>query len=533
MPQTINTNIIALNAQRNLAGSQSSLTSSMQRLSSGLRVNSAKDDAAGMAIAERMTAQIRGMSVAARNANDGISLAQTAEGALGKVSDSFQRMRELAVQAANATNSDSDKDSLDKEFGELAKEIQRVLGGTTFNGLAILGGDAGSQVFQVGANTSSNDTVSITTTNMTANADITAVAGTDNTGGTRVKIDKDASAGDIQDVIDNIDTALDTINSERATLGASQSRFDAAISNRSAQNTAQSQQAAPASRRRTGSGNRHRLHRVVRRVDVGQRPARGRHAHLHRRRGQERLKRRRSGGWRARRGEVTLRRHEHPRIQPGGLGQGRGRGRSLDRAGDAGGGGRGPAGSGEDDAAFEKTKATIDAWDAIVARHPEHLLSVRGGDDLQRARLVGLHRQAEALPARVLLGNAPGQRLEDVQRQLEPVAFLRVDRQIEIRLRGLVHQRQHPPRQQQLEGAAHGKTLVLTPAQSQAGFGIQHGHPQATLRVVLNPFHGAVPSFGDACARGGRHCATRQRGKPQRGQTQGKLSPLHSETPSF
>ena len=231
MPQTINTNIIALNAQRNLAGSQSSLESSMQRLSSGLRVNSAKDDAAGMAISERMTAQIRGMTVAARNANDGISLAQTAEGALGKVSDAFQRMRELAVQAANATNSDSDKDSLDKEFGELAKEIQRVLGGTTFNGLAILGSDAGAQVFQVGANTSSNDTESITPTNMTAHADITVVAGTDNTGGTRVKIDKDASAGDIQDVIDNIDTALDTINSERATLGASQSRFDAAISN--------------------------------------------------------------------------------------------------------------------------------------------------------------------------------------------------------------------------------------------------------------------------------------------------------------
>jgi len=231
VPQTINTNIIALNAQRNLAGSQSSLASSMQRLSSGLRVNSAKDDAAGMAIAERMTAQIRGMNVAARNANDGISLSQTAEGALGKVSDSLQRMRELSVQAANATNSDSDKDSLDKEFGELAKEIQRVLGGTTFNGLAILGGDAGAQVFQVGANTTGNDTVSITTTDMTANADITAVAGTDNTGGTRAKIDKDASAGDIQGVIDNIDTALDTINSERATLGASQSRFDAAISN--------------------------------------------------------------------------------------------------------------------------------------------------------------------------------------------------------------------------------------------------------------------------------------------------------------
>ena len=231
MPQTINTNIIALNAQRNLAGSQSALASSMQRLSSGLRVNSAKDDAAGMAIAERMTAQIRGMNVAARNANDGISLAQTAEGALGKVSDAFQRMRELAVQSANAANADSDKDSLDKEFGELAKEIQRVLGGTTFNGLAILGGDAGAQVFQIGANTTSNDTVNITTTNMTTDTDITAVAGNDNTGGTRVKIDKDASASDIRTVIDNIDTALDTVNSERATLGASQSRFDAVISN--------------------------------------------------------------------------------------------------------------------------------------------------------------------------------------------------------------------------------------------------------------------------------------------------------------
>ncbi len=231
MPQTINTNIIALNAQRNLAGSQSSLASSMQRLSSGMRVNSAKDDAAGMAIAERMTAQIRGMNVAARNANDGISLAQTAEGALGKVSDSLQRMRELAVQAANATNSDSDKDSLDKEFGELAKEIQRVLGGTTFNGLAVLGGDAGTQTFQVGANTGSNDSINITTTNMTTNADITAVAGTDNAGGSRAVIDNTADASTIQDVIDNIDTALDTINSERATLGASQSRFDAVVSN--------------------------------------------------------------------------------------------------------------------------------------------------------------------------------------------------------------------------------------------------------------------------------------------------------------
>ena len=134
MPQTINTNIASLNAQRSLGMNQSSLATAMQRLSSGLRVNSAKDDAAGLAIAERMSSQVRGMNVAVRNANDGISLAQTAEGALGKVADSLQRMRELAVQSANDTNSASDKNSLDKEFGELAKEIQRVLGATTFNG---------------------------------------------------------------------------------------------------------------------------------------------------------------------------------------------------------------------------------------------------------------------------------------------------------------------------------------------------------------------------------------------------------------
>ena len=231
MPLTINTNIIALNAQRNLSSAQSSLASSMQRLSSGLRVNTAKDDAAGLAIAERMNAQVRGMNVAARNANDGISLAQTAEGALGKVSDSLQRMRELAVQSANATNSDSDKDSLDKEFGELSKEIQRVLGGTTFNGRAMLGSDAGTQVFQVGPNTTTNDTINITTADMTAETTITTVAGTDNSGSGRAKIDNTANISDIQGVIGGIDDAIDTISSQRATLGASQSRFDAVISN--------------------------------------------------------------------------------------------------------------------------------------------------------------------------------------------------------------------------------------------------------------------------------------------------------------
>ncbi|MET0519020.1 MAG: flagellin domain-containing protein [Burkholderiaceae bacterium] len=231
MPQTINTNIASLNAQRNLNMSQSALATSMQRLSSGLRVNSAKDDAAGLAIAERMNTQVRGMNVAMRNANDGISLAQTAEGALGKVADSLQRMRELAVQARNATNSSADKDSLDKEFGELSKEIQRVLAGTTFNGKSILGVDAGTQTFQIGANTSANDTLDLTTNDLTTTPEITNVAGTDNAGTGRAVIDNTADVNTIGNVINSIDTALDSVSSVRATLGASQNRFDAVISN--------------------------------------------------------------------------------------------------------------------------------------------------------------------------------------------------------------------------------------------------------------------------------------------------------------
>jgi len=231
MPQTINTNLNSLTAQRNLNTSQASLATSMQRLSSGLRVNSAKDDAAGLAIAERMNTQVRGMNVAIRNANDGISLAQTAEGAMGAVSDALQRMRELAVQARNASNSDRDKDSLDKEFGELAKEIQRVLGGTSFNGKHMLGVDAGTQTFQVGANTTSDDTIDIATTNMTVAGEITTVAGTDNTGAGRARIDSTSDSSAIGTVIGDIDKALDKINSERATLGAAQSRFDAVIAN--------------------------------------------------------------------------------------------------------------------------------------------------------------------------------------------------------------------------------------------------------------------------------------------------------------
>ena len=152
MAAVINTNIASLNTQRNLGTSQSALNTSIQRLSSGLRVNSAKDDAAGLAISERMTSQIRGLNQAARNANDGISLAQTAEGSLGKVGDMLQRVRELAVQSANATNSASDRTALNDEATQLLSEIQRVATQTEYNGLKLLNGDFTAQSFQVGAN---------------------------------------------------------------------------------------------------------------------------------------------------------------------------------------------------------------------------------------------------------------------------------------------------------------------------------------------------------------------------------------------
>src|SRR5574337_414108 len=217
MSQTINTNVASLNAQRNLNTSQASLATSMQRLSSGLRVNSAKDDAAGLAIAERMNTQVRGMNVAIRNATDAISLAQVAEGAIGKVTDMLQRMRELAVQSANATNGPADRLNLNAEFQQLADEVTRTVAETRFNGLAILGSDAGVPlIYQVGAN--SGDTVSVTTTNLAAAAAITNV-----TGGNITDATTSATA------MDNIDTALTTVNSERALHGAAQNRFEAII----------------------------------------------------------------------------------------------------------------------------------------------------------------------------------------------------------------------------------------------------------------------------------------------------------------
>jgi flagellin len=217
MSMTINTNLLSLNAQRNQSTNASSLSTSMQRLSSGLRVNSAKDDSAGLAIAERMNAQVKGMNVAIRNANDAISLSQTAEGALGKVGDMFQRMRELAVQSANATNSAADRTSLDAEYQQLGAEIGRTLTSTKFNGIAILAGGAGAQAFQVGAN--NGDTVTITTTNMSAAASITAATGGNVT-----------SVANANTALTNLDTAIDAVNSERATYGAAQNRFDNIVS---------------------------------------------------------------------------------------------------------------------------------------------------------------------------------------------------------------------------------------------------------------------------------------------------------------
>ncbi|WP_194723101.1 flagellin N-terminal helical domain-containing protein [Noviherbaspirillum malthae] len=161
MAAFINTNISSLNAQRNLNSSQGALATSLQRLSTGLRINSAKDDAAGLAISERMTSQIRGSDQAARNANDGISLAQTAEGDLTQIGNNLQRMRELAVQSANATNSASDRAALNSEVKALAEEIDRVAANSQFNGVNLLDGSFTAQTFQVGANATSNDQISI------------------------------------------------------------------------------------------------------------------------------------------------------------------------------------------------------------------------------------------------------------------------------------------------------------------------------------------------------------------------------------
>ena len=221
MPQTINTNLASLNAQRNLSSSQSSLATSMQRLSSGVRVNSAKDDAAGLAIAERMNAQVRGMNVAVRNANDAISLSQTAEGAIGKIGDALQRMRELAVQSANGSNNAGDRTNMQTEFGELTAEVARLVDGTRFNGTNLFDGSTAAFTFQIGAGTTINDTIEIDGTDLTASVrdavSALDVSGIDATGATAA--------------INAIDLAIDQVTTSRALYGAAQNRFETVVMN--------------------------------------------------------------------------------------------------------------------------------------------------------------------------------------------------------------------------------------------------------------------------------------------------------------
>jgi len=219
MAQTINTNVASLNAQRNLTSSQGSLSTTLQRLSSGLRVNSAKDDAAGLAIAERMNAQVRGMNVAIRNSSDAISLAQTAEGALGKIGDSLQRMRELAVQSANGTNTSGDRDNLQLEFAQLQKEIDRLASDTKFNGQAVLAGT--DFKFQVGAN--SGETINVSATAVSASNIASATVSTVTISG--------ASGDNASSAISKIDDAIAEVVKQRATFGAAQTRFESVVSN--------------------------------------------------------------------------------------------------------------------------------------------------------------------------------------------------------------------------------------------------------------------------------------------------------------
>jgi flagellin len=195
MASVINTNIASLNTQRNLGSSQASLNTSIQRLSTGLRVNSAKDDAAGLSIAERMNSQVRGLNVAARNANDGVSLAQTAEGALGKVGDMVQRIRELAVQSSNATNSSGDRGALQQEVSQLKAEIDRVSQSTNFNGTKLLDGSFTAAKFQVGANAGEDITIASITNSQLAGMGVVNRASTQSS--TAITTLTATSAGDL------------------------------------------------------------------------------------------------------------------------------------------------------------------------------------------------------------------------------------------------------------------------------------------------------------------------------------------------
>ncbi|WP_386080162.1 flagellin [Vreelandella sp. F11] len=241
----INTNITALIGQNNLSNSQSMLAKAQERLSSGLRINSASDDAAGQAIANKMTAQIRGMDQASRNASDGISLVQTMEGGLDQINDNLQRIRELAVQGANDTNAAEDRDAIVTEINERLAEIDRVAGSNNFNGTNLLNvSGGGSLSIQVGSNTEAEDVITVTTLDATveglaldgaSGGVITAAAGT-----TPSTFELTGTSGggaatqahtDFQALVDAVDTATETLDTNRATLGATLNRFDSVIDN--------------------------------------------------------------------------------------------------------------------------------------------------------------------------------------------------------------------------------------------------------------------------------------------------------------
>ncbi|MBA1200832.1 flagellin FliC [Pseudomonas capeferrum] len=224
MALTVNTNTTSLGVQKNLNRATDALATSMTRLSSGLKINSAKDDAAGLQIATRMTSQIRGQTMAIKNANDGISIAQTAEGAMQEQTNILQRMRELAVQSRNTSNSDDDRDALNKEFAQMSDELTRIANSTQLNGKNLLN-SAATMTFQVGSNTGSDNQISITLADLTATT-LNVSSGSIAISGTDAEIEANFNAA-----VDAIDTALQTINTNRADLGAAQNRLTSTINN--------------------------------------------------------------------------------------------------------------------------------------------------------------------------------------------------------------------------------------------------------------------------------------------------------------
>jgi len=225
MAQVINTNVSSLTAQRNLNKTNSGLNSALERLSSGLRINSAKDDAAGIAIASRFTSQIRGYNQGTRNAADAVSMVQTAEGALDEISNNLQRIRELAVQSSNATNTSTDRMALQAEVSQLTREISRVAQ-TEYNGVAVVGASAKGHSFQVGPDAGAGaNNITVTTTNITSMASYTGIVG--GVGGGRGV----SSVTNALSTITAVDNMLQALNTERANLGAVQNRFESVIRN--------------------------------------------------------------------------------------------------------------------------------------------------------------------------------------------------------------------------------------------------------------------------------------------------------------